>query len=127
MCNTNNVVADWATRQLFTLKTPHAMARASEHFGATVLYVELENSGGAGEQGVLLEDRIYYGEVMTFPTAGKRLYRSAVSMGLLQDTGWYAPLLQRNKPVTTRVVGAHEATLTEEKSNFYALRGVGAL
>jgi hypothetical protein len=36
-----------------------------------------------------LQDRIYYGEVMTFPTLGKRLYRSAVSMGLLQDTGWY--------------------------------------
>lgn len=109
------------------------MARASEHFGATVLYVELENSGGPGIQGVLLEvspigcrpraasnmhpdgrdasptssctllfllvfvltcsyafqDRIYYGELMTFPTPGKRLYRSAVSMGLLQDTGWY--------------------------------------
>jgi hypothetical protein len=51
----HNKEADWTTRQLYTVKTPAAMARASEHFGATVPYVELENSGGPGIQGVLLE------------------------------------------------------------------------
>lgn len=70
------------------LTTPKVRAKASEHFGQTVDYVELENGGGAGVEGVLLEDRIFYGEVMTFPAPGKRLYRSAVSLALLEDTGW---------------------------------------
>ena len=73
------------------LSRPAALAAARAHFGCDALeHVELEESGvdGGAYAGVLLEERIYSGEVMTMPR-GVPMRRSAVTVGRLQDTGWY--------------------------------------
>lgn len=131
-CTQNDAAcaAAWEERYLVTMATPNMLAMARDHFNLpSMLYVELENGvtmteeshinsvfnrwNGEGGKGVLLEHRLFAGELMTlpayaalaranfttgsdwaFPTAPgvvTTMAKSAISLGLLQDTGWYFP------------------------------------
>ncbi|KAK3266882.1 hypothetical protein CYMTET_24525, partial [Cymbomonas tetramitiformis] len=81
----------WARRDLLIIQTPKITEKVTEHFGSTITYVELENGGDVGERGVLLEDRIFHGELMTVPQQGVKMVKSEISLALLEDTGWYFP------------------------------------
>jgi len=110
--------AGWENRFLMVVSTPRLVEKAKDHFGIpTLSFVELENSGGAGVKGTLLEHRLFNGELMTlapyvshaahsaeggwaFPASGVRpMSKSAVSLGYLQDTGWYTPVYEVAEPL----------------------------
>eukprot|EP00854_Cymbomonas_tetramitiformis_P001815 gene1815-2482_t len=80
-----------APEDLLIIQTPKITEKVTEHFGSTITYVELENGGDVGERGVLLEDRIFHGELMTVPQQGVKMVKSEISLALLEDTGWYFP------------------------------------
>lgn len=109
---TTSTGTTWAQRGRITLHTPKIVAAAEAHFGASGLGahgVELEDLDAMGSRGAALESRIFNGEVMALPPYVNRasfdfaggwafpatgvtpLARSAVSLALLEDTGWYYP------------------------------------
>lgn len=75
------------------LVTPNALRKAREHFGCDSLNgVELEDGGGAGTAGSHLEERIYRDELMSsLATSGYSDALSGITLGFLEDTGWYRP------------------------------------
>jgi hypothetical protein len=94
----------WATRDVRVIKTPALVAAAEAHFGVDAGGmasggVELENHAGLGARGVLLERRIFRGELMTMPTKGERRHRSNMSLAYLEDTGWYLPHYAAAEPL----------------------------
>jgi len=89
----------FANRPVKYFELPRLMDKVAEHFGSSVPYVELENSGGVAVQGVVLEKRVYKGELMTAPVPGERRARSALSLALLEDTGWYFPDYDSAEPL----------------------------
>eukprot|EP00240_Pyramimonas_obovata_P000228 CAMPEP_0118930660 /NCGR_PEP_ID=MMETSP1169-20130426/7269_1 /TAXON_ID=36882 /ORGANISM="Pyramimonas obovata, Strain CCMP722" /LENGTH=1698 /DNA_ID=CAMNT_0006873045 /DNA_START=1 /DNA_END=5097 /DNA_ORIENTATION=+ len=99
-CRINENGAQWDQRDRLQVTLPKIRQWAGAHFGDSLDYVEFENVGRVyiddvryeqNVRGILLEDRIFNGEIMTYPAVGKRLYRSAISLALLEDTGWYFP------------------------------------
>jgi leishmanolysin-like peptidase len=75
---------------VYKIVTPKAVEKAREQFGCNTLNgVELENQGGAGTAGDHWEKRIYMNDFMTgVNVAGQTTVYSAVTFGLLQDTGF---------------------------------------
>jgi hypothetical protein len=61
--------------------------------------VELENDAGLGARGVLLERRVFGGELMTMPAKGERRHRSNVSLAYFEDMGWYLPDYSAAEPL----------------------------
>lgn len=105
-CSVDNTAAGvtWATRDLRVIKTPALVKAAEAHFGVVAgglasRGVELENDASLGARGVLLERRVFNGELMTVPVRGERRHRSKVSLAYLEDTGWYLPDYSAAEPL----------------------------
>mmetsp|Transcript_9167 Transcript_9167/g.22097 ORF Transcript_9167/g.22097 Transcript_9167/m.22097 type:complete len:1691 (+) Transcript_9167:233-5305(+) len=110
--NSTRCDVGWSTRNRLVLRSPGILRQAAMHFGVSAQAlgaVELEQSGGyAGEA---LKLRIYNGEVMTpsafleraahdpiagwsFPHRLDARAKSNISLGLLEDLGWYFPVYE---------------------------------
>jgi leishmanolysin len=73
------------------LTAANTLAAARAHFGcATLAGVELEDQGGSGIAGSHWERRGLNGEMMTGITSSTDVL-TAITLGLLQDTGFYFP------------------------------------
>lgn len=80
-----------STRQAVTSTRTRAVAQA--HFGCTsaaLTGAEIEDSGGAGTAGSHWEKRTFNDEFMT-GTSSPYPVRSAFSLALFEDSGWYKP------------------------------------
>jgi len=74
--------------------TPTVVKTVREHFGCDSLRgAPLENEGGSGTAGNHWESSVFQGELMDGMSGApnERAVFSAVTMALLQDTGWYSP------------------------------------
>eukprot|EP00873_Tetraselmis_striata_P016006 jgi/Tetstr1/436270/TSEL_025112.t1 len=115
VCDADDPAADcdggWAIRSRLTRSTPALVAAAAAHFGVGPASlpegVELEQSGPLAGAGLKL--RLFNGELMataayasravhdaaagwTFPAGLRPAAKSAISLGLLEDLGWYYPV-----------------------------------
>jgi leishmanolysin-like peptidase len=72
------------------LSTPNLLALARQHFDCPSLDgVELEDDGGKGTAGSHWERRVLLNEYMTGAPIGLKNAKSAFTLALLQDSGWY--------------------------------------
>ncbi|CAG9462343.1 unnamed protein product [Pedinophyceae sp. YPF-701] len=116
----------WNQRYTITTNAQAILGKAREHFGAASLQsVEFENDnavgfGGTAVTGRMLEHRIFLGELMTtpvwttsatyasasagwtFPSArtARPLHRSAISLALFEDLGFYVPDYAAAEPLS---------------------------
>eukprot|EP00163_Fabomonas_tropica_P001677 TRINITY_DN1123_c0_g1_i2.p1 TRINITY_DN1123_c0_g1~~TRINITY_DN1123_c0_g1_i2.p1 ORF type:complete len:795 (-),score=173.69 TRINITY_DN1123_c0_g1_i2:85-2469(-) len=102
-------------KEVTRLVTPSAVFQAQQHFGCSTLTgIEVEDVGGSGSAGSHWEKRIFDNEYMT-ATASSNMPMSAITLGLLQDTGWYYPDYTKAQPFHWgRQVGC---VFTNEKCN----------
>lgn len=115
VCDATDPAADcdagWAIRQRITRSTPALVAAAAAHFGvgpaSLAEGVELERTGPLAGSGLKL--RVFSGELMatsayasrashdpvtgwSFPAGLRPAAKSAISLGLMEDLGWYYPV-----------------------------------
>jgi len=73
------------------LRTPALLALARDHFACREMAgVELEDDGGYGTAGSHWDLRLMMNEFMTGVASGWQPVKSALTLALLQDSGWYA-------------------------------------
>jgi hypothetical protein len=75
----------------YELSTPKIIEKAKEHFGCDDIHgMELEMSGGAASVGAHWEQRRMGNDLMT-ARVSYHMELSNITLGLLEDTGWYMP------------------------------------
>ena len=81
---------DFAGRKQTFLKTPAVVQLGKEHYGCDELVgVEVEDDGGPGTAGSHWEKRHLMNEFMAGAPSGFANKKSAFTLALLKDTGWY--------------------------------------
>ena len=92
---------DFAGRKQTLLKTPKVVALARQHFGChTLAGVEIEDDGGPGTAGSHWEKRHVMNEFMAGSPSGFANSKSALTLGLMEDTGWYRADFSRADALT---------------------------